>query len=265
VPWCDADGECKMRDRWMEDSEAHVIAGWGSYLTYHPACCPRENIVGECHEEHPPPRLEEYGTLPFRHDHYLKLWHLSGPKINADYILFDEAQDANPVLVDIVRQQTHAQLVWVGDSSSRSTASPARSTRSRGRRRAERVPPLAELPVRPRDRRRRERCLDALNAKLRLTGTDAIAASSRSRPRVRHPEPHERRAVRELLDALKAGSAPHLVGGGRDVVDFAKAAQSLQLRRVGRHPSWPASPPGARCRTYVEQDEQGGDLRSSST
>jgi hypothetical protein len=58
VPWCDADGECKMRDRWMEDSEAHVIAGWGSYLTYHPACCPRENIVGECHEEHPPP--EEY-------------------------------------------------------------------------------------------------------------------------------------------------------------------------------------------------------------
>src|SRR5262249_45689064 len=29
------------------------------------------------------------GTLPFDHAHYLKLWQLSAPTINADYILFD--------------------------------------------------------------------------------------------------------------------------------------------------------------------------------
>jgi superfamily I DNA/RNA helicase len=60
--------------------------------------------------------MSEHGNLPFTHDHYLKAWHLSGPKIGADYILFDEAQDANPVMVAIVAGQDHAQLVWVGDS-----------------------------------------------------------------------------------------------------------------------------------------------------
>lgn len=56
------------------------------------------------------------GALPFKHDHYLKIWHLSGPRISADYILFDEAQDANPVLLAIVGAQTHAQRVYVGDT-----------------------------------------------------------------------------------------------------------------------------------------------------
>lgn len=56
------------------------------------------------------------GALPFQHSHYLKIWQLSGPRIEADFILFDEAQDANPVMVAIVAAQTHAQVVWVGDS-----------------------------------------------------------------------------------------------------------------------------------------------------
>lgn len=56
------------------------------------------------------------GRLPFRHDHYLKAWQLAGPTIAADFIMFDEAQDANPVMRAIVDAQTHAQRVWVGDS-----------------------------------------------------------------------------------------------------------------------------------------------------
>jgi superfamily I DNA/RNA helicase len=56
------------------------------------------------------------GTLPYRHDHYLKLWQLSNPRIGADAILFDECQDANPVMLAIVEAQDHAQRVFVGDS-----------------------------------------------------------------------------------------------------------------------------------------------------
>jgi hypothetical protein len=55
------------------------------------------------------------GKLKFAHDHYLKLWQLSGPVLDADYVLLDEAQDANPVVADVVDQQTHAQRILVGD------------------------------------------------------------------------------------------------------------------------------------------------------
>lgn len=59
---------------------------------------------------------DENGYLQFKHEHYLKIWQLGDPHIPADFILFDEAQDANPVILDIVKRQDHAQLVFVGDS-----------------------------------------------------------------------------------------------------------------------------------------------------
>ena len=55
-------------------------------------------------------------ALPFRHDHYLKLWQLTRPRIGADYLMFDEAQDANPVIVAVVQDQSVLQKVAVGDS-----------------------------------------------------------------------------------------------------------------------------------------------------
>lgn len=52
--------------------------------------------------------------MPITHDVYLKLWCLSKPVLSYDFILFDEAQDANPVLLDLVMHQS-AQLILVGD------------------------------------------------------------------------------------------------------------------------------------------------------
>ncbi len=43
------------------------------------------------------------GGLPLGHDGYLKLWALSKPRARADYIMVDEAQDLNPVLVGVLR------------------------------------------------------------------------------------------------------------------------------------------------------------------
>ena len=55
-------------------------------------------------------------TLPIGHDIYLKLYQLSNPDLSKiyDFILFDECQDANPVLLDIVSKQT-CQNIYVGD------------------------------------------------------------------------------------------------------------------------------------------------------
>ena len=52
--------------------------------------------------------------IPVSHDVYLKLWGLGKPKICHDFILFDEAQDASPVMLDIVKNQ-NAQQIYVGD------------------------------------------------------------------------------------------------------------------------------------------------------
>jgi len=49
------------------------------------------------------------------HDGYLKLYQLSNPRIRTDTILFDEAQDANPVTLAIVEAQNCGK-VFVGDS-----------------------------------------------------------------------------------------------------------------------------------------------------
>lgn len=53
-------------------------------------------------------------ALPMPHDGYLKLYQLSAPALGVDTILFDEAQDANPVTLEIVRRQTCGK-VFVGD------------------------------------------------------------------------------------------------------------------------------------------------------
>jgi F-box protein 18 (helicase) len=48
------------------------------------------------------------------HDVYFKLWQLSGPRLDADVVLVDEAQDSNSALLDVLLRQS-AQRVIVGD------------------------------------------------------------------------------------------------------------------------------------------------------
>jgi AAA domain/UvrD-like helicase C-terminal domain len=54
------------------------------------------------------------GRIPLGHDGYLKLWALTEPRIDADFILLDEAQDSNPVIVQVLNRQ-QGQIVFVGD------------------------------------------------------------------------------------------------------------------------------------------------------
>jgi len=53
-------------------------------------------------------------TVRLTHDAYLKLWAMREPTIPADCILFDEAQDAGGVMLDVLRKQS-AQVIYVGD------------------------------------------------------------------------------------------------------------------------------------------------------
>mgnify|MGYP001627112256 CR=1 FL=1 len=54
-------------------------------------------------------------AMPVSHDALLKIWSLSNPKLNYDVIIFDEAQDTNPVTASIIKQQQHAVRLYIGD------------------------------------------------------------------------------------------------------------------------------------------------------
>ncbi len=53
--------------------------------------------------------------LKMPHDGYLKLWAQQKPRLRYDVILLDEAQDTNPITLDLVMAQSHATVVLVGD------------------------------------------------------------------------------------------------------------------------------------------------------
>jgi superfamily I DNA/RNA helicase len=54
--------------------------------------------------------------LPITHDVYLKAWQLTKPRLPwCDVVMYDEAQDATPAMLDVVRRQTQLQTIFVGD------------------------------------------------------------------------------------------------------------------------------------------------------
>ena len=55
------------------------------------------------------------GEIEIIHDFYLKKYQLSGPKLEYDYILFDEGQDASPAMLDVFLKQDAVKVV-VGDT-----------------------------------------------------------------------------------------------------------------------------------------------------
>lgn len=202
------------------------------------------------------------GRLPSGHHVYLKLWQLSSPRINADYILFDEAQDASPVMVDVVSKQT-AQVVWVGDSQQEiygftgainalaTIPTPHRTFLTKSFRFGPAVAGqaneiLSMIPA----------------AELRLVGHDPIP--SQVAP-LDAPDAvlcrTNAEAVRVVLEVLGEGKRPHLVGGGTEIVAFAKGAQTLIESGWSSHPDLACFTSWAEVQDYVEQDEQGDDLR----
>jgi hypothetical protein len=48
-------------------------------------------------------------------DVVLKLWSMSRPRIDADFIPFDEAQDSDAVMLSVLARQQHAQVICMGD------------------------------------------------------------------------------------------------------------------------------------------------------
>ncbi len=58
--------------------------------------------------------VDSLGGVGMTHDGYLKIWQIRGGRIPSKYIMFDEAQDASPPMLDVVLR-TDADKIFIGD------------------------------------------------------------------------------------------------------------------------------------------------------
>jgi hypothetical protein len=201
------------------------------------------------------------GAVRFTHDHYLKIWALSGPVIGADYLLLDEAQDTNPVLEEVfTRQRDHAQLVMVGDSAqaiygwrgAKDVMTDFDGTALTLSRSFRFGPALAEEA---------NRWLALTGAPIRLTGTDAVP--TRIGP-VEEPDAILCRTnvgtMIEIMDLLPTGRRVALAGGAEPLRALARAADDLQHGRRTTHPELLLFERWGDLKDYAEHDPAGGDL-----
>jgi hypothetical protein len=202
------------------------------------------------------------GWAPFKHEHYLKMWQLDDPVINADYILFDEAQDANPVMAAIVGAQHDSQLVYVGDSQQEIYAWTGA------------VNALANVDVRHRTFLTQSfrfgqavadvanEVLGRLDAPLRLRGNPAITSRV---GRIERPRAVLARTnavvMSRLLRAQDDGIRCYVMGGGDDLDRFARAVDDLKTSGHTSHPDLACFSSWEDVQAYAAMDEDGEDLR----
>ena len=206
------------------------------------------------------------GRLRFEHDDYLKMWALTRPDWGAEFVLFDEAQDTTPVVAAMVKQQQDngAQVIVVGDSAQAiygfRGAIDAMSMFDTPHRlsltRSWRFGPDAAAEA--------NKWLSILDAELRLTGDPAQPTA------VTDDDPDtgidailcrtNAGVISRVVASQRAGRTTAVVGGGKDALQLAEAAQRLQAGQPTWHPDLAMFPTWGAVQDYADEDG-GADLR----
>jgi superfamily I DNA/RNA helicase len=175
--------------------------------------------------------------IPLGHDGYLKLWALSDPVIAADFILLDEAQDTNPVVLDVLRKQ-RAQMIYVGDKYQqiyewRGAVNAMENMETRATTyltTSFRFGPTIAMAA--------SKLLARLGEKRPIRGNPAIDS------RIGHVTSQTILArtnastIAAIIETLDAGKRPHLVGGTDDVMEMLRGAQDLKAGQQSTVPAF---------------------------
>lgn len=204
----------------------------------------------------------DQGVVRFEHDHYLKMWALTEPKIDADFLFLDEAQDTNPVLEQVFNaQRDHAQLVMVGDSAqaiygwrgARDVMTDFDATA---------LTLTCSFRFGPRLAEHANHWLELAEAPIRLTGSESIPTEVGE---VTHPDAVLCRtnigAMAEVMRLLSEGHRVALARGGHTLAALALAARDLQDGRRTSHPELVLFSSWGDVQDYAAYDPAGGDLQ----
>jgi hypothetical protein len=200
------------------------------------------------------------GHLKPSHDVYLKLWHLSGPKFDYDFVLFDEAQDADPAIADVVTRQA-SQLIAVGDSA-QAIYGWRGATDFLDQVEAEHHVALTQSwRFGPAVAEEANVWLGVIGSEMRLVGSPHRKSSLGP---VDPPDAILCRTnggcVSEVMAAQEDDRPVALVGGGEDMVRLAEASQRMTAGEPARHPELVAFKDWADVQDYAEHDPGGSDL-----
>ena len=204
------------------------------------------------------------GTLRMNPDHFLKLWELGDlygpPVIPGDFLMVDEAQDTNPVMLSAIEKQTK-QVVFVGDAQQAiyewrgaidaMATVPADATTylTHSFRFGPEIAEVANL------------ILGRIEgATLRLVGRGkAGKVESTDTPDAILTRTNAA-AIGVVLGEIALGRRPYLVGGGGEVERFAKAARDLMAGRPTDHPELSIFETWAEVQAYAADDILGDEL-----
>lgn len=202
------------------------------------------------------------GAVRFDHDHYLKIWALTQPRIHADFLLLDEAQDTNPVVEQIfLNQREHTQLVMVGDSAqaiyqwrgAKDIMTGFDGTQLALSQSFRFGPDLAHEA---------NRWLRLADAPIRLTGTPTVPTELGP---VTRPDAVLCRtnvgAMAQVMTLMAAGHRVALAGGGDSLQALAHAARDLKEGRRTHHPELILFPSWGDLQDYAAHDPAGRDLQ----
>lgn len=206
------------------------------------------------------------GRLKFEHGHYLKMWQLEHPRINADFLLLDEAQDLNPVMAAIAAEQD-CQRVYVGDSAQAIygwmgavNAMRAFDTKHRALlSQSFRFGPMIAMEA--------NTVLEILDTAedptpLRLVGLGTIESDVGEWPGTPSAILCRTNACAvSTVFSLMDSATVHLVGGGGEIIRFARGVLDLQTRSWTSHPELACFGSWGEVQEYVAQDPQGDELR----
>lgn len=209
-------------------------------------------------------------ATPMGFDGYLKRWALSDPVLDYDFILLDEAQDSNEVILDVLARQK-AQIVYVGDrhqqiyewrgaiNAMQSIETPNSAYLTESFRFGE---PIAKAATR---------------VLAQLGESRAVRGNPEVESRLESPMPRailcrtNAEVICRCLDAQYMGTLPHIVGGTDDVIHQLRGVSTLKrgfpcdvaeffgFNNWAEVVSYSASPEGLQLRSFVRIVEQHGE------
>jgi hypothetical protein len=206
---------------------------------------------------------EDGGHFRFTPDHFLKIWALKNPVIPGDFALYDEAQDADRVMLGVMLRQG-MKVVAVGD--------PCQAIYAwRGA-----VDALDRFDAKNRlylsqSFRFGPAVADEANVWLTLLGADPLVKGldqiRSTVGEVALPRAILHRtnggAMSSVMGQMAQRRRVYLVGGGKDIQRFAEAAIDLKAGRGTTHPELCAFTTWGQVQEYVEEAHDGKELKVS--
>ena len=207
---------------------------------------------------------------PLGYDGYLKRWALGEPVLDFDFILLDEAQDSNAVILDVLARQ-RSQIVYVGDqhqqiyewrgavNAMQNIETPNNTHLTESFRFGQRIAEAASRILARLGEGRAIRGNPAVDSRLDCQMPRAILCRTNAE------------VICRCLDAQYMGTLPHIVGGTYDLIRQLRGVSTLKGGRPCDVPeffgfktwaevvSFSGSPEGQHLRSFVRIVDQHGE------